>query len=182
METKKDIRKRVLELRNAMTEKEWEEKSYKIYKNLTSHPFFLESKEIYVYIDFRKEVGTRKIIESAWKDGKRVAVPKIEGKKMTFYYIQSWKDVEKGHWGIEEPQTGILAEAEDACVIMPGSVFDWNRNRIGYGGGYYDTYLETRPKCRTIAIAYEFQVLKEIPTEEYDIKPQCIITEEKIYV
>ena len=182
MEAKKDIRKRVLELRNAMTEMEWEEKSYQIYKNLTSHPFFLESKEIYVYIDFRKEVGTREIIESAWRDGKRVAVPKIEGKKMNFYYIQSWKDVEKGHWGIKEPQTNMLAEADEPCMIMPGSVFDLNRNRIGYGGGFYDTYLESHSKCRTIALAFEFQVLKEIPTEEYDIKPQCIITEEKIYV
>ena len=181
METKKDIRKRVLEARKAMTKKEWEEKSDSICEKVTSHPFFLESEEIYSYIDYRNEVGTRAIIEKAWQMGKRVAVPKTDEATMSFYYIDSFDDVLPGNWNILEPKTDKPADGKNVCVIMPGSVFDRNRNRIGYGKGYYDRYLSNHPGHVTIALAFELQVLDEIPSEEFDIKPQCVMTEEKIY-
>lgn len=182
MEAKKDIRNIVLEKRNKMTEKEWEEKSRYITDRLVSHPFFLESNEIYCYVDFRNEVATRQIIEKAWKMQKKVAVPKIDQKDMQFFYITSWDDVKPGHWGILEPCTNCIAEGMNGCVIMPGAVFDQKRNRIGYGGGYYDTYLQQHSMLRTVAIAFEFQILEVIPAEEHDIRPECIITEENIYV
>ena len=181
METKKDIRKRVLEARKAITKKEWEEKSDCICEKVTSHPFFLESDEIYSYMDYRSEVGTKKIIEKAWKMGKRVAIPKTDGDKMSFYYIHSFDDVLPGNWNILEPKTDEPAEGKNVCVIMPGSVFDRKRNRIGYGKGYYDKYLSEHSGYVTIALAFELQMLDEIPSEEFDIKPQCIMTEEKIY-
>lgn len=181
MEAKKDIRRCVLEIRNSLTKKEWEEKSLVIYDKLISHPFFLESEEIYCYIDFRNEVGTKKIIETAWDMNKKVAVPKTEEKQMNFYYIHSWEELEEGRWGILEPKNGQLAEGKNVCVVLPGSVFDKNRNRIGYGRGYYDSYLEQHADYKKIAIAFELQILDEIPTEMHDVKPQCIITEETIY-
>ena len=78
METKVDIRKRVLKKRMELSQKEWEEKSKKITEKLISHPYFLEAEEIYCYVDFRKEVSTKQIIETAWNLHKKVAVPKTE--------------------------------------------------------------------------------------------------------
>ena len=181
MEAKQDIRKHVLAVRNALTMEEWNEKSMQIFSKIIAHPFFLESEEIYCYIDFRNEVGTRRLIETAWKIHKKVAVPKIEGNEMQFYYIDSWDDVSVGRWGILEPSNARLAEGKSVLVIMPGSVFDINLNRIGYGGGYYDKYLSKHDEYTSIALAFEFQIFDSIPTEIYDIKPQCVITEEKIY-
>ena len=65
---------------------------------------------------------------------------------------------------------------------MPGTAFDENRNRIGYGKGYYDKFLEKYPAYRTLALAFELQMVDAIPYDAFDVKPNQIITEEKIYV
>lgn len=181
MESKKDIRKRVLEKRNLITDKEWEEKSRLIYEKVVTHPFFLETDAIYCYVDYRRETGTYAIIEQAWKLGKKVAAPKVNGDEMEFYYIQSFNDLQDGFKGIPEPRQMHPANDENVLVIMPGAVFDANCNRIGYGKGYYDKYLHAHPNYKTIAIAFELQMVEAIPAEAHDICPNMIITEEKTY-
>ena len=182
MVKKQDIRKNVLKQRNLMTEKEWDEHSHEIYKKVVTHPFFLEADEIYCYIDFRNEVDTRKIIEEAWRLGKRVAVPRIEGSEMNFYYIDSFTKLESGYFGVLEPIEQDKAEGEQVLVIMPGAAFDKKRNRIGYGKGYYDRFLEKYPTYRTLALAFELQMVDNIPSDSFDVKPNQIVTEENIYV
>lgn len=181
MESKKDIRKRVLEKRNLISDKEWEEKSHNIFERVVTHPFFLKSNAIYCYVDYRREVGTRKIIERAWKSGKKVAVPKVHGDEMEFYYIHSFEDLQDGFKGIPEPSQKYPANDENALVIMPGAAFDTKCNRIGYGKGFYDKYLHAHQKYKTIAIAFELQIVEAIPADIYDICPNIIITEEKTY-
>ena len=95
METKKDIRARILEKRAHITQEEWEFKSDLILKRLMEHPFFVEAREIYCYMDYRHEVGTRRIIEKAWELHKKTAVPKVQGDDMEFYYVQRFDDLEK---------------------------------------------------------------------------------------
>lgn len=181
MESKKDIRKRVLDNRNKITDKEWEEKSHCIYKKVVTHPFFLQADAIYCYADYRREVGTCKIMEHAWNSGKKVAAPKVNGEEMEFYYIQSFTDLHDGFKGILEPTQTHLAQDENVLVIMPGAAFDMKCNRIGYGKGYYDKYLHAHSNYKTIAIAFELQMIKAIPAESYDVCPDIIITEEKTY-
>lgn len=181
MESKKDIRKRVLVERKSIKKEEWTEKSCRIYEKVIGHPLFLNSEEIYCYIDFRNEVGTRKIVEAAWKLGKKVAVPKIMGNHMEFFYIQNFGELSQGVWGISEPDTEIVACGLAPLVIMPGAAFDFERHRIGYGKGYYDRYLAKHPNCQTMALAFELQMLENIPVDEHDICPQFIVTEEHIY-
>lgn len=181
MESKKDIRKRVLRERNQLAETDWAEKSNTIYEKVISHPYFLGAEEVYCYIDFKNEVGTRKIIETAWKLGKKVATPKIVGEYMHFYYIRNFDDLSSGTWGIMEPATQTPACGTKVLVLMPGAVFDKKRNRIGYGRGYYDQYLAKHPNYQTMALAFELQMLENIPADEHDICPQIIVTEEHIY-
>ena len=181
MESKKDIRKRVLETRIQLTDKEWEEKSHRIYEMVVTHPFFLQTDAIYCYVDYRREVGTRRIIEQAWMSGKKVAVPKVLGDEMEFYYIQSFEDLKEGYRGIPEPKQINLAHDANVLVIMPGAAFDKTGNRIGYGKGYYDKYLQLHPNHQTLALAFELQILEAIPTDTHDVCPNIIITEEKIY-
>ena len=182
MESKKDIRKCVLEKRSQMTQEEWDEKSHKIFDKVVSHPFFFSAKTVCCYVDFRREVGTTNIIEEAWSRGKKVAVPKIEDGQMNFYYIESWQDVSEGYYGILEPNTTECLQDKTPLVIMPGAVFDRNRNRIGYGKGFYDRFLQVYSKSRTIALAFELQLVGAVPHEEHDIRPMVLITEEEIYV
>lgn len=182
MVKKQDIRKNVLHQRNLITEKEWNEHSQEIYKKVVTHPFFLNADEIYCYIDFRREVGTRRIIEEAWRLGKRVAAPRIESSEMNFYYIDSYSELESGYFGVLEPTGKEKAEGKQVLVIMPGAAFDKERNRIGYGKGYYDRFLVKYHTYRTLALAFELQMVSDVPNEPFDVKPDQIITEEKIYV
>ena len=181
MESKKDIRKRVLENRNCISDKEWEDKSRLICEKVVTHPFFLQADAIYCYVDYRREVGTADIIEQAWISGKKVASPKVLGDEMEFYYIQSFEDLSEGYKGIFEPKQTNLASDKNVLVIMPGAAFDATCNRIGYGKGYYDKYLQMHRNYKTIAIAFELQLVEVIPSEDYDICPDIIITEETTY-
>ncbi len=181
METKRDIRKRVLSYRDSMDKKEWEENSRKIQDCVLTHPFFLESNIIYCYVDYRNEVGTNSIIKKAWGLGKRVAVPKIEGEDMNFYYISDFSDLKEGYRGILEPERKVPANDTHALVIMPGVAFDKNRNRIGYGKGFYDKFMDKHPTFHTIALAFECQMLDAIDADEFDYQPEVLITEERLY-
>lgn len=181
METKKDIRKCILSYRDSMNKKEWEENSRKIQDCVASHPFFLETNVIYCYVDYRNEVGTASIIRKAWQLGKQVAVPKVEGEEMKFYYISDFSDLKEGYCGILEPTKNALANDTHALVIIPGVAFDKNRNRIGYGKGFYDKFMEKHPSFHTIALAFECQVLDKIAVETFDYQPEVLITEEKLY-
>lgn len=182
METKKDIRARILQRRRQMSLEEWERKTTAIFENLISNPLFLQADEIYCYVDCQFEVGTRQIMEKAWALQKKVAVPKVQGTEMEFYYIACFAQLRKGYAGILEPATDRRAEGNSVLVILPGSAFDGKRNRIGYGKGFYDRYLRRHEQYRTIALAFDFQIVDSVPADPYDIRPEEIMTEGHHYV
>lgn len=181
METKKDIRKYIYGVRKKCTDQEIENWSRKITEKVLSHPAFIQAEQIMVYADYNHEVITRYIIEEAWKLKKEVAVPKVSGKDMIFYKLTDFSQLEEGYYGIPEPTKGQIADWQDALMIMPGVAFDRDNHRVGYGGGFYDRFLEKHPGLVRLAIAFEFQILEQVPVEPTDILPQIIITEEKLY-
>lgn len=182
LERKEDIRKRTLKLRSMQDAVQWKQKTDIITNVIVSHPWFAEAKLIYCYMDFRGEVGTKRLIEEAWKCGKSVCVPRVTGKDMEFYEITSFSELRKGAFGILEPpgESGKITDSE-GLMIMPGAAFDKARNRIGYGRGYYDRYLAAHPGLHTIAAAFSLQVVDAVESEETDIKPEIIVTEAEIY-
>ena len=116
-------------------------------------------------------------MEEAWKVGKRVAAPKVHGEDMDYFYIRSMEDLEPGYFQIPEPKEGLAkAEEEDALVIVPGVAFDSHLHRCGYGKGFYDRYLKAHPHHTAIAIALEFQVVEEVPSEQFDVCPDMLVT------
>lgn len=181
METKKDIRKYIYGVRKKCTDQEVENWSRKITEKVLSHPAFIQAEKIMVYADYNHEVITRYIIEEAWKLKKEVAVPKVSGKNMIFYKLTDFSQLEEGYYGIPEPTKGQIVDWQDALMIMPGVAFDRGNHRVGYGGGFYDRFLEKHPGLIRLAVAFEFQILNQVPAEPTDILPQIIITEETIY-
>lgn len=178
MMTKKEIRKTVNERRKNLTEAYEAESSKKILDQLFELPEYKEASCVFIYIDYNHEVRTWGILERALADGKRVAAPRVDGKAMDFYYITSKDDLESGYFGIMEPKTDIPMAAEDACLfIMPGVAFDRGHHRVGYGGGFYDRYLERKPDMVTVAVAFECQMFDEVPFEVFDRQPSVLITE-----
>ena len=182
MEEKKEIRKKIFKARKEHTDAWIRENSLRITEALTQLPEYRNAERIMAYADYNHEVITRYIIEQAWKDGKEVAVPKVFGKDMVFYRLTDFSQLESGYFGIPEPkEDGETVSWEEAMMVMPGVAFDMNCNRVGYGGGFYDKYLEKHPDLHTIAVAFELQMYRELPFEEHDIKPEKVITEKHIY-
>lgn len=181
MEEKKLIRKQIFKLRKECTDSQVEAWSRQIAQKVAELPEFQSAQKILAYADYNHEVMTGFIIEEAWKQGKEVAVPKVVGQDMVFYKLTDFSQLEKGYFGIPEPARGEIVQWEDAMMVMPGVAFDKENHRVGYGGGFYDRFLEKHPQVRRVAVAFEFQMLPEVPTEPTDISPEIIVTEQSAY-
>ena len=184
METKKQIRTEILKRRSALSKDEVADKSRAICRKIVSCEQFVQAEIILLYLDFNHEVETGLIWEKAQKMGKHVAAPRLIGSQMVFARIQSEKDLIPGKWGISEPKKNcpVIREHDSrTVVIMPGVAFDCSRNRIGYGGGYYDRYFAGYDSVYKIAAAYALQIVEQVPAEPFDLKPDCIVTESHIY-
>lgn len=187
LETKKQIRTRALEERRALTSEARDRYSRTICRLVVEHPLFQSAREIYCYASFREEVKTESLIEEAWKAGKRVAVPRVEEEgKMDFYYIDSLEELSCGYQGIPEPAKDVskaaLPEAAGTLIILPGAAFDKSGNRIGYGKGFYDRYLNAHPCCRRMGLAYQIQCVESIPAKPHDACVEAVITEKGNYM
>ena len=187
MYDKASARHAILAARDALSSEQRKEKSRAVAERLAGQDEYKEAGTILFYVSFRSEVATLGMIKSALAAGKKILVPKVDRKahRLKLYEIKDLdRDLETGYMGIYEPveATARHAGPEEAdLVIMPGVGFDGKGRRLGYGGGYYDRLLEAlRPDAKLIALAFEAQVVNEIPSEEHDKKVPKIITETRV--
>ena len=179
---KKEIRAEVKKRRAEAELGTLHENSKKIVETFVNLPQYQNTDLLLAYVDAKREVETRLLMERAWKDHKKVAAPRVDGDGiMDYYYINSLDDLDPGSFGIMEPKMDCpICEDENGLMLMPGVAFDEHCHRVGYGGGYYDRYLEKHPDIVHIALAFEFQVFPEVPFEAHDILPQMLVTEKRI--
>lgn len=190
MMDKKKLRKEVLARRSALSEQEQKEKSTEIARKVILLDEFKKYKTILLYEAFRNEVQTDKIYREARTLGKQVYYPRINAKEMEFYRVDDRAEFEVGAYGIREPKPEdakryLPKEDDEMLVVVPGVAFDEKGNRIGYGGGYYDKYLQRladgnlHKNICMVAVAYDFQIVEPgmIERETHDIRMDSIITE-----
>ncbi|MDO5156364.1 MAG: 5-formyltetrahydrofolate cyclo-ligase [Eubacteriales bacterium] len=183
---KKSIRQKMIEKRNALEEKKRINLSNQIADIIVESEIYKKFNNICVYQSFRGEVLCDRIKEQAFLDHKCVYLPVTdkEAHSICFYQIDESTTYVQGAYGILEPVIlpGHITLQEPALILMPGLVFDSMKHRIGYGGGYYDRFLEKNKKHETIALCYAFQVIDEIlPYEKHDVLPDYIATEKGIF-
>lgn len=187
------LRQQILEKRKAMTATERMEKQDGIVSGLLSLPQMQRAQTVFLYLDFRGEVSTDEILRWGWNQDKTMAIPVtvIEKKRLIPVAIRSFDEVRPGAYGIREPIVSANTEKDpESCaipaesidvVIVPGVAFDPRGGRLGYGGGYYDRFL---PKLRTdvvkIGLAFELQVVDQVPVEEHDIHLDFLVTEKRV--
>ncbi|MGG7059323.1 5-formyltetrahydrofolate cyclo-ligase [Clostridium nigeriense] len=183
-EKKKTLRNKILSIRDSLNIEEKEIMDNKILNELIRTDLYKKAKSIFIYLSFGTEIDTNKIIDKALEDKKEVYIPKIYkfDKSMKAIRLNSFKDLEKNSMGILEPiDDNNFIEKEDIdLIIVPGVVFDFKGNRIGYGGGYYDRYLEPIKDLRNkVVLAYDLQIIDIIEPEAHDITFDYIITNTK---
>lgn len=167
---KKELRRQIRELKRAMTEEQIVEAGIRLGELFLNCPEYQAAKTVYGYLPYNQEVRIVPMLEQAMRDGKRVAVPKCYGDQMRFIYMDDLSKVENGYANIPEPiADGPVADDPTALVLMPGLAFTEDGKRMGYGGGFYDKFLAAEPNHPTVALCYSFQMVEDIPTEDYDI-------------
>lgn len=182
---KERVRSAILERRREMAFEDVYRKSSLIQKRLIGSHFYAEAGAILLYSSFSNEVLTDVLFETAIREGREVAYPRVlrgGGRHLAFFKVKSLKELAPGSYDIPEP-----AEREEralACsfdlVVVPGVAFDEKGGRLGYGKGYYDRAL-SGVECPIVALAYDFQVLKEdIPVEPHDVRVSAIVTEKRL--
>ncbi|ENH97472.1 5-formyltetrahydrofolate cyclo-ligase [Gracilibacillus halophilus YIM-C55.5] len=127
------------------------------------------------------EWNTTPIIEQAWKSGKYVALPKCfpASKQLIFYEVDSFNQLENTYIDLFEPspeKTQPVAPDQLDIIIVPGIAFHPKGWRIGYGGGYYDRYLQHYHGI-TIGLAADWQLTDQLFYQHHDIPIDYICTE-----
>lgn len=187
---KKLIREKFKSIRTKLSREEVSAKSIRIQKLLFSLPEFRRAKTVCFYVAKGNEVQTERAIKDSIKLGKRVLVPITDKKtgKLALSELLNYDDeLEPGAFGVLEPKPAcrrIVPATEADLIIVPGVVFDLHGHRLGYGKGYYDRFLREISALKTdapfIGLAYEYQVLNEIPHGSDDISVHKIVTEKRV--
>lgn len=186
MHTKRTVREIALGLRSVLTREEREEKSQKIQSIVTGVVEFQKANTIMSFLNFRDEVDTTALAENILESGKRLILPRCapQGVLIPAEINDLKEDIEPGKWGIREPKKESLVSVnpeEIDLIIIPGAAFDRQGNRLGYGGGYYDRFLNhLRPEVPKIALAFACQILPEIPLDPYDLSVDALVTEDGV--
>ncbi|WP_102691355.1 5-formyltetrahydrofolate cyclo-ligase [Rummeliibacillus pycnus] len=181
---KKELRTIIMNDLKKITPSFYQEKSKLIHNKLLQEQAVQNANVIGITLSAFPEVETWTLIEELWTTGKKVVVPKCEPKtrSMSFYEITSFKQLENVYMHLSEPipylTTKVTKEQID-CLIVPGLAYDRRGFRLGFGGGYYDRFLSNFKKP-TISLAFHMQVVEKIPTDDYDVAIEKIITENEI--
>ena len=182
---KEVLRQKMLKKRSNVTKSKILEKSNQIKKRLFKIKEFNQASAILFYISYDNEVYTHNMIKECLSSGKHVIVPitSKENRSLILSKLENWEDLELGAYGILEPRKEYVKEFSlDVIdlIVIPGVAFDERGYRMGHGMGYYDDLLVNSTKAIHIGLAFEFQLVDEIPIEYHDMKVDKIVTEERI--
>ncbi len=136
---------------------------------------------VYCYASIGGEPDTYALIKHMRQRGISVALPRVEGEKMRFYFVPDTDRLKAGYRGIMEPdETCKKADIPGVPMIVPGAAFTPDGGRLGLGGGFYDRFLDMEPEHTRIAVCYPFQIFDELPMEAHDKWMDIVITGEHI--
>ena len=180
-EAKNQIRSEYRNKRNSLEADRVKLLSGEICKRLIETELFKQAEDIYFYYPLGNEVNLLEAAREALKQGKRIGFPKTEGNDVLFYQVENLEDFTPGSFHVMEPVSDKLLTAKKPLILTPGLVFDKQKNRMGYGKGYYDRYAASVPKAVKIGIAYEIQIAHNIPVDCYDVPMDYVLTELRIW-
>ncbi|WP_047984129.1 5-formyltetrahydrofolate cyclo-ligase [Ornithinibacillus californiensis] len=178
---KEEIRKQVIAQLKKLSNEENHQVEENLLRNLISSIYWKRATTIGVTISRGFEWDTRRIIEAGWEQGKKIVVPKCfpDDKKLVFYQLHNFDELESVYYNLLEPkplEENKVAKNLIDLVIVPGIVFNLDGYRIGFGGGYYDRFLQNY-SGETLSLLSDKQIMDHIPVESHDIAVHHLISE-----
>ncbi|NNM83582.1 MAG: 5-formyltetrahydrofolate cyclo-ligase [Burkholderiales bacterium] len=187
-DVKRALRKSIIAERDALSDVERIGKSAIITEKITSLDAFESAGLVLAYMNFGSEYDTRELVSRVLESGKALALPKLKKDRsgLDLHIVTDLAGgLEEGIWGILEPKGGDLVEDSSLVdfFLVPGVAFTRQGDRLGYGGGYYDRLLcKKRADAATIAAAFSFQVVEQLPLEDNDLPVDRVVTELDMHV
>lgn len=181
---KKELRKKYRNIRETMPASQKIKADKSIYQKLINFSEYKKAKTVLIFVSKKIEVDTIEIINQAFKDGKKVAVPKCLDKKgrMAFFVINSLDELKNDSFNLLEPDENkapMLVNFNNSICILPGFAFDSKGYRIGFGKGYYDRFLQKYSGIK-IGICYNSCIVDSLPHGRYDVCANYIVTQKYI--
>ncbi len=173
---KKNIRKQIKELKANYTLKDKKSLSENILRQVEDLPEFKTAKNIMLYWSMDDEVYTHDFV-CKWAEQKQVILPVVNGNSLDLKVFEGKEHLVAGeNYGIPEPDGKLFTQEQDIdLIVVPGVAFDQQNNRMGRGKAYYDRLLRDLSAYK-VGIGFHFQILPNVPTDQYDIKMDKIIS------
>lgn len=179
---KQKMRISMKEIRHQLTASYKREADQKIAGHVADLIEFKLAKTVFCFVSIADEIDTHPILDMVLRSGKHLAVPRCQGGgRMGAYEIQSYDQLQPGFYGIPEPDRDCQSVSREAIdfAIVPCLSCDLEGRRLGYGGGYYDRFMEKRTYPAAV-ICRERMLYEQIPAENYDTVMDLVITEKQI--
>ncbi len=185
-QNKKEIRQRMVTLRNTMPEDQRTHSAYLACTAIMQEAAWNNATAIGAYVAFGAEMNTKLLLDAAWSSGKHVFLPRCLPPKghMEFIQCAGWDELTPDSYGILAPsgQQYLSVPLPRMLFIVPGVAYDGEGHRLGWGGGYYDRYF-SRPAMQPATLmgfCYAHQVVQSLPHEHFDVSVSAIATEKGI--
>ncbi|MBE3555740.1 MAG: 5-formyltetrahydrofolate cyclo-ligase [Firmicutes bacterium] len=157
-------------------------RSEQVLRRLMGVKALTQARLLCTYLSHGTEPMTDPIVEWAWRVGKQVVVPRVEGEQLQLIAFDRWKTLRRGRFGIREPAvaTGKTVPATQVdCFIVPGLAFDRQGFRMGYGKGYFDRLLAGVSGFK-IGLCFAFQLTDALPHDPWDVPLSAVVTDKEI--
>lgn len=175
---KRDIRRRIKNLRTMLSEVEKASAADEVFDRLERTAAFMMAEHILMYHSLADELSTRRFLDK-WHDRKRFYLPRVNGVDLEILPYDESR-LELGSFHIEEPTGDDVIDPDTLeLIVVPAVAYDRRGNRLGRGKGFYDRLLR-ESRATKIGVGYEFQLLDEVPVEEHDVPVDYVITQHTV--
>jgi 5-formyltetrahydrofolate cyclo-ligase len=181
---KAELRRRVRAVRAKLPPEARAARSAAVVERLRALPSYQAANCVALYVALRSEVDLGPLLADAASCGKRVALPRVEAgdRALALHAYLPGDPLEPSAFGVLEPRPSAprIDPADVALVVVPGLVFDERGHRVGYGAGYYDRLLPTLDRAARVGVAFDFQLVAEVPDTAGDVPVDVVVTDRRV--
>jgi 5-formyltetrahydrofolate cyclo-ligase len=182
-ERKRALRSELIAVRARIAQDERAARSLAIAERVEQVPAVREARTLALYAPLGTEVDSGEIARRATARGARVVYPRtVRGDRRLAFARADARELVRGPLGALEPPAGApdVALEEIDCVLIPGVAFSAGGLRLGRGGGYYDATLARMPRAIRVGVAFDAQIVPDLPREPHDVPLDAIVTEARV--
>lgn len=165
-------------------------RSLEAQQRLMDAPCWRNARSVALYVALKGELSTDRLLDAAWKSGRVVWLPRVrpqEPGRMEFAACAGPEQLRPGPFGLREPKDALPGLGPEEAgrafrpdlLVLPGLAFDRRGGRLGFGGGYYDRFLDSTLACPRVGLCFAFQITSNLPLEQWDQRVHYLCTEEQ---